>query len=150
MLIKSFLYLLAILLTAMIACSNTDEPVIDEDLLDVVWRVDSLQTPEENIVPTAAEHLTIQFSERLQFDEDYKVLARTTCNTYWGTYEINEDGSLSIVFLTWTEIVCAERRAFLEGKFISTLIKITDYEVTENQSTLSNGARQYVVHLSSE
>ena len=148
MLIKSYLYLPAILLIALIACSNTDEPTIDEELLGVVWRVDTLQTPEEEIVPGPDTLMTVEFSE------DMRISVYTPCNNYSGVYEMTKQGSLSIVWHTWTEMACIQgsvaRRGILEGRFIQALNNASVYNVSESTLSLYDTDRRYVVKLKHE
>ncbi|MCH7497954.1 MAG: META domain-containing protein [Candidatus Marinimicrobia bacterium] len=142
-------YLLPVILfTAMIACSNTNDPVIDEDLLDMLWRVDTLQTPEEEIVPGPDTLMTLRFHKSMRID------AVTPCNDYTGTYEINQLGSLGIDWHTWTEKACsagpALRRGVLEGRFIQALNNASVYDVNEGTLTLYNTDHRYVVKLKHE
>ena len=141
----TFYLLPAILLLAMIACSDSDDQAIDEDLLDVVWRVDTLQTPEEEIVPGPDTLMTIQFTKNLE------VGGIVICNTYSGIYEISKKVSLSAQVLTWTEIACGgERLWLLHGFFINALENVTAYEVDEHRLILYDGDRHYVVKLNQE
>lgn len=83
-------YLSAILFMGMIACSDPDEPIIDEDLLDVAWRVDSLQTPDTIVVTNATDYLHIRF------DENFEVTGSDGCTGFWAKYNIQEKGRVTI------------------------------------------------------
>ncbi len=142
--LATFYLLPAILLLAMIACSNSDDQAIDENLLDVVWRVDTLQTPEEEIVPGPDELLTIQFTKNLE------VSGMAACNTYTGTYEIGKNKSLSLDGFGRTEIACSWNPylTVLEDIFINTLENVTAYNVSENRLTLYDSDHQHVLNFS--
>ena len=112
--LTTFYLLPAILLPAMIACSNSDDQAIDENLLDVVWRVDTLQTPEEEIVPGPDTLMTIQFTE------DMKVSGHADCNDYEGVYTNPENGSLAVDIQAITLMACTEWE-FLEYSFLQAL-----------------------------
>ena len=142
---SKYLYLFTILLITLAACSNSDEPIIDENLLGVVWRVDTLQTLEEEIVPGPDTLMTIQFTKNLE------VSGKVICNTYSGIYEISKEVSLSAEVFTWTEIACGgERLWVLHGFFINALENITAYEVDEDRLILYDSDRHYVVKLNQE
>lgn len=144
----TFYLLPAILFIALIACSNTHDPIIDEDLLGVVWRVDTLQTPEEEIVP-GPDTLMV-----LQFFDDTRICADTPCNDYSGTYKLNNHGSLAIVWHSWTEKACMEgpaaRRGILEGRFIKALNNVSVYDLSKSTLTLYDSDRRYFVRLKHE
>jgi len=140
-----YLHLFPILLITLAACSNSDDQAIDENLLDVVWRVDTLQTPEEEIVPGPDTLMTIQFTKNLE------VSGRGGCNSYNGIYEISKKNSLSVDVLTWTEMACGGARLLdLDGFLINALENVTAYNVSENRLTLYDSDHQHVLHFSIE
>ena len=148
-----------ILFMAMIACSNTDHQIIDEDLLDVVWRVDTLQTPDGKFVrgldsliiimqlydSSRVAHLA-ERSMTIQFMEDIQIDVTPVCNTCGGTYEISRNGNLRIEVGGCTEIACGW--GFPGPSFTDALENITVYEVTEDRLTLYDSAHQYEINLS--
>ncbi len=142
---KLIKYLFTILLITPAACSDSNDQAIDEDLLNVVWRVDTLQTPEEEIVPGPDTLMTIQFNRSL------KVSGRGGCNSYNGIYEISKKNSLSVDVLTWTEMGCDGGRLLdLDGFLINALENVTAYNVSENRLTLYDSDHQHVLNFSIE
>jgi len=139
-----YLYLSPILLITLAACNDSDGQSIDEDLLDVIWSVDTLFTPEEQITPGPDTLMTIQFFQ------DTRIDAITPCNDYTGTYSINKNRSLAIEWYTWTEMACMGRRGILEGRFIKALNGVSVYDVSETRLTLYDSDRNYVVELNLE
>ena len=138
-------YLPALMLTVIVACSNpTDDPVIDEDLLGVLWKVDTLRTPAEQITP-GPDTLMV-----LQFFDDTRIVADTPCNDYSGTYEINAHGSLAIKWISSTQMACMGRPGTLEGRFIGALNQISVYELSNKTLTLYDSHCLYVVKLNHE
>ena len=138
-------YLIPILFIMLAACSDSDDQAIDEDLLNVVWRVDTLQTPEEEIVPGPDTLMTIQFTANLE------VSGRGGCNSYNGIYDISKKNSLSVDVLTWTEMACGGARLLdLDGFLINGLENVTAYEVDEDRLILYDSDRHYVVKLNQE
>ncbi len=139
-----YLYLFTILLVTLAACSDPENPIIDEDLLDVVWRVDTLQTPEEEIVPGPDTLMTLRFLQ------DTRIDAITPCNDYTGTYSINKHRSLAIEWHSWTEMACMGRPGILEGRFIKALNSVFVYDVSDRRLTIYDRDRHYVVKLNQE
>ena len=144
--LATFYLLPAILFLAMIGCSNSDEPIIDENLLDIVWRIDSLRTSDGKIVPQPDEHMTIQFREYM------KVEGHAACNTYNGSYGISDNKSLVIDVLTRTEAGCGHNPYLLvlEDIFIHALENVTAFEIAESKLNLYDNDRQYVLSFSIE
>lgn len=134
-------FLFMLLLITIVACSDDDQ-AIDEDLLDVVWRVDTLTTPEGQITPGPDTLMTIQFSRSLE------VSGNVLCNTYSGIYEINKNVSLSADVKSWTEIACGGGRLrLLHEFFINAIEKVTDYELDKDRLTLYDSDRDYLIIL---
>jgi len=140
--------LLAMLSVGMLACNEPNDPIIDEDLLGVVWRVDTLWTPEEEIVPGLDTLMT------MEFNEDLKINVDTPCNAYAGTYAISTYGKIAIEWQIWTEMAClqgsAARRGILESRFIQTLNNASGYAVTDSALSLYDSDLRWVVNLKNE
>ena len=135
-------FIIAAMMITLASCSDSDDQAIDEDLLDVVWRVDTLFTPEEQITPGPDTLMTIQFTR------DMKVGGRGGCNTYFGIYEINKKVSISFDVRSWTEKGCDGRRLLsLDGILQNALENVTAYEVDEDRLILYDSNRNYVVKL---
>ena len=137
----AFYVLPAILLVALIACSNTDDPIIDEDLLGVVWRIDSLQTIDEKIYPDRYWPMTIQL------DQDMTIKVQTSCNEYEGVYEVTKKGKILIDVHAVTEDTCIGL-AFIDDAFMLTLGNVTGYSVNGGRMNLCNSDHSYVIKLS--
>lgn len=126
----AFYVLLAILLVALIACSNTDDPINYEDLLGVVWNIDSLQTPDTTIAASKIDYSTIQFTE------DLGVIGHVDLNEYQGIYEITGNGLL-IDVVEPTGWGCSRPR--MRCIFFDALETVTAYEVNEDRLCLYQG-----------
>ena len=77
--LQKYLYLTLLLLITLAACSNADEPIIDENLLGVVWKVDSLQTPNGDQEPC----LFTLFMCLLSAPPLYHVVASLNSSAQW-------------------------------------------------------------------
>ena len=149
-------YLPALLLTGIVACSNTpEEPmigedlpemVIDEDLLDVVWAVDSLQTPDTTVVIASEEHVTIQFTT------DQRIRGSSGCRPMEGKYLIGRAGKITIsdLIVDPREYYCGARLEYLAGELSQTLEHITSYDLDGNRLTLYEISNLYLIYLTSE
>lgn len=130
-------FLPAILLLGLIACSNTDDPINYEDLLGVVWNLDSLQTPDTTIVAPQYGLATILFTE------DMGVRGHRAQSNYRGIYEITGNGLL-IEVVEPAEPRCS--RPMIQCIFLDALENVTMYEVNENRLDLYKGDR-YILYF---
>ena len=164
--LTTFYLLPAILLLVIIACSHTDDPIIDEDLLDVVWKVDSLQAPNGDIVTNLdslvftvhSNDTTYTLINRklswketfitIQFNKEMEIIL-DVCNTGYGNYKICQIETLAIDGIGWTEMACPSWLA-LEGFLTNTLKNVTAYDLSDSRLTLHDKDHLYVVYLSIE
>lgn len=142
----TFSYLSAILLAGLIACSNTEEPIIDEDLLGVVWRVDSLQHPDTCVVTDPRERVTIQFTA------DGQIKGSTGCRWFEGRYLITRAGNISIdnLIIDTSLKHCGNRLEFLASILVVTLEYITRYDLKDSKLALYDRDYLYVIYLRGE
>ena len=126
-------YLLpATLLLTLITCSNTDEPIINKDLLGVVWIVDSLETRDTTLVSLAGGGYA-----NIQFGNDMQVSGITGGHVrYRGSYEIIDPTSLDIILLEPTELSCS--RPSMTCLFVDALKTVTNIILSENTLRLSD------------
>ena len=156
-----YLYLSPILLITLAACSHSDDQAVDENLLDVVWRADSLRTPDGKIVVVSDSLVMImQFDDTTlvsirrpfmtaKFSGDMEIAGHLACNDYFGTYKIPKKTTITINMLNWTEVACTNWE-FIENSFHHALEYVTAYEVAENRLTLYDEDHQYVLNFSIE
>ena len=121
----------SIFLLSLTACGlfndPADDPVIEENLLGVVWDYDSLQTPDTTYVAPFRGYATIQFTEDMLVRGKYPGLG-----SYHGTYSIARDDSLSIEILE----PAGYRRMFLDSLKI-----VTTFDVNEDKLILRRGGQ---------
>ena len=119
---------------------------LDEKLLDVIWKMDSLQTPDGKIMVGPDTLLSIQFFRNRELQ------AITACQGRRGFYVISEDGSLTVSFGYgggWGN-VCTDRLYFLMTSFFSGLATVSAYDGGGETLTLHNMSRSYVLNFSPE
>lgn len=143
----AFYVLPAVLLISLIACSQPTDPVNDgDDLLNVIWKLDSLQTPAGKDVPTAARHTSIHFTD------DMEIRVGQMCRDYDGSYELGADQSLSISLLDSTDVFChwGEWVTDFETLFAGALRRIESYQTGGDRLTLSSGQNDYLLYFGIE
>ena len=160
-------HLPAILLLATFACRNPPaEPVIDEDLLGVVWKLDSLQAPNGDIVtnldsPIFTFHsndtaYTLSIKKQgwketfitIRFTRDLEIFL-DVCNSGYGNYNISQIGAWATDGIGWTEVACPSWHA-IEVFLTVTLKNVTAYRRIESRLTLYDKDYLHVVYLSIE
>ncbi len=117
---------LAILLTP--ACADEGDTASDgagtdpDDLVGIVWRLDdpSIASLAEDVPDTAV--VSLEFA-------DGQVSGRSACNSYFGGYTADDDGSLSFDALGGTEMACEEPLMTLEAAYLSALGAVTSFSV---------------------
>ena len=134
-------FIIAAMMITLASCSDSDDQAINEELLDVVWSVDTLFTPEVQFTPSPDTLMTLRLLR------DTSIEADTPCNDYSGTYGTDKYGSIVIEWYTWTEMACTARGGFLEGIFVNALENVTAYEMDEDRLILYDSNRNYVVKL---
>ena len=126
----------------MAGCDLTRAPLQDDELIGTEWRVDKLWTPEETIVPGPDTTMIVNFLD------DWGVGAGTPCNSYGGVYGMAGGWTISITFLTRTEMACFGRRGTLEGRFIAALETADRYTFDDDVLMLYDIWGSYKVKLS--
>ncbi len=135
--------ILGLLFLGMLACTDEpDEPIIDEALLDVVWHVDSVRTPDSGLLPVRDTRMW------LEFDREFEVELQAGCY-YFGTYEAFDHNSITIDLTSVLEDGCDEdhRTNHIYEIFHEALENVTKYEVTANQLILYDSNRQNEIIL---
>ena len=121
----------------------TDDPVIDERLLDVIWRVDSIQTSEgTRFVSRLYEQMTIQFSEQME------VTGHAPCNDYEGVYSIPKNGSIEISALNMAQDTCIGNLKAIEEALIQALTNVTSYTLGGGELDLHDRDRKHIISIS--
>ena len=142
----AFYFLPAILLVAMIACSNTEDPVIDEDLLSVVWRVDSLQTPDTSLVADSLDYLSIRF------DETFEVIGSKGCAGFGGKYRNGKNERIEIYEISIPHIAlpCTPHENLMARIYLDILENIEAYSIAGDVLILSSSDRSFLVSYTAE
>jgi heat shock protein HslJ len=93
------------------------------DLVGVVWRLEdpSMAALADDVPDTAV--VSLEFA-------DGQVSGRSACNSYFGGYTADDDGSLSLDALGGTEMACEEPLMTLEAAYLSALGAVTSFSVT--------------------
>ncbi|UCD38446.1 MAG: META domain-containing protein [Fidelibacterota bacterium] len=142
--------LLVVLLMAIVSCGlfseSENDPLIDEDLLDVVWKLDSLQTPAGKDIPSPC------FPTALQFTTEMDIRMDGPCSRFEGTYEIGKSQTLGIGPLDSTQVAyrCFEVEQDFEAVLANALEHMEQYEVQTDRLTLTNSLGDYVMDFSVE
>jgi heat shock protein HslJ len=103
-----------------------------DDLIGVVWRLDdpSIEVLQEGVPDVAV--VSLEFA-------DGSVSGRSACNSYFGDYTADDDGSLSFGALGGTEMACEEPLMALEAAYLSALSDVTGFSLDEGALTLRGG-----------
>lgn len=133
---------------------------IDEEILDKLWKVDSLQTPEAKIIPIQDSLIMViqsgdttfvpNWEEDIMtaiFDIDMAMGGKLVCNIYGGAYEISEKGKIALGPVLQSEIACTYA-AWIESLFTDAMRTITNYTVTGSSLILYDGSHNAVFNLS--
>ncbi|MFB0516666.1 MAG: META domain-containing protein [Candidatus Neomarinimicrobiota bacterium] len=134
-------FLPAMLLIAMIACSDPEDAIIDADLLEGVWRVDPLITPDSTIVPRWEGPLVIQFGGEMEIEGYYGR------HYYQGVYEIPAPGSIEITILS-SSADTVQDVSKTSVRFLEALSSVSKYTLRKDTLELFNKGREYVIHAS--
>lgn len=154
-------WLITILLMGLLACSDPDEPGVDENLLGIVWKVDTLQALNMKIVrgpdnlievtpllddSTLALHLPDSFLT-IVFTEKMTIAGILADNTYHGSYVITVVGTVEIDILGWTEKLGIY---WLERLFTDALEQVDSYVLADDRLRLYDSSRTYLISFSPE
>ena len=117
------------------------------ELLNKQWNLQSFGKIGEEASLLPDTEITLQFSE------DGEVQGLGGCNSYSGTYEAKNDGSISIHDLAWTERACLSPAGVMEQEllYLNALGNASAFEIESNRLRLFYEDRQsvlnFVVHV---
>jgi heat shock protein HslJ len=72
----------------------------------------------------------------LTFADDGTVSGSSACNTYSGSYEAGDDGSISLGPLASTQMACEEAIMALEANYLQTLDEASSFAIAEGRLIL--------------
>jgi heat shock protein HslJ len=72
----------------------------------------------------------------LTFADDGTVSGSSACNTYSGSYEAGDDGSISLGPLASTQMACDEAAMALEANYLQTLDQASSFAIDEGRLIL--------------
>lgn len=126
--------LLALAILVLPACADegggSDGPSTDpDDLTGVTWRLDDATLKELASPDAGPVVVSLVFA-------DGQVSGTSGCNSYFGTYEADDDGSLSIGALGGTEMACEEPLMTLESAYLAALGGVVGFSVDGGVLTL--------------
>ena len=142
--IKSSIILFLAISISVIACDDEPHQIVDQDLLNVTWRADFIQTPDSLFIAKSDEEMTVQFSEEMTLG----ILA--ACNDCGGVYELRQDRSIAIDIQSCTEKFCGGRLSLLESIFLNALDNVTTYEVSDDRLLVFNIDGDYLIYFNAE
>ena len=129
----------------------------DEELLNLLWKADSLHTPDARLVRGPDTVLTIIQGDditrvlfgwdnfmSIQFEDHMLVHGFLTCNNHYGDYEITGTGTLRLTTWQGTEAACHPR---VEDIVLAAFNHVTAYQVTENRLRLQSMDGSYLIDL---
>ena len=123
----------AVLALALVGCSSdgSDGPSAPEastdpaELVGVVWVLD------EATRGALAEEAPEASAVTLEFGDDMTVSGNASCNTYSGSYEADDQGSMSFGQAAITQMACGEAVMALEANYLQTLGQVTAFAIDE-------------------
>jgi heat shock protein HslJ len=95
------------------------------ELVGVVWVLD------EATRGALAEEAPEASDITLEFADDGTVSGNAGCNTYSGSYEADDQGSMSFGQAAITQMACGEAVMALEANYLQTLGQVTAFAIAE-------------------
>jgi heat shock protein HslJ len=119
---------------------DAEEPTDHKALAGTMWLLQSLG-------PTGNLHPALTTTEvTLQFSDDGRVNGQAGCNSYFGQYSSDVDGSLTITGLGSTKMFCHEPGVMQqEQDFLNALAAAERYEVKNGRLHISGGGTEMVL-----
>ena len=121
------------ILATLASCADDDggaEPQGGGDLEGITWILD------EGAVLFLGDGEAVEARATIRF-EDGEIGGTAFCNMYGGTYEVGDDGSLSLHLGAMTEMACEEPVGSLETAFIAALGEVTGSTVGDGTLELT-------------
>jgi heat shock protein HslJ len=103
-----------------------------DDLEGIMWILDASSIEALVEEPPADARVTVRF-------EGGEVGGTAACNIYGGTYELGDDGAISIEVTSMTEMACDEALMALESAFVQALGEVASVSVSGDALALSWG-----------
>jgi heat shock protein HslJ len=137
---KFTVIVLLVLLLSMSASGGTLKELTNKE-----WQLQSFGTigKESPLIP--GTKITLEFG-----DDERKLEGFSGCNSYVGSYEAREDGTLSVRDIGWTEMACDEPHGVLEqeDRYFRAFINVSTFERQQNRLQLfyddKNGVLNFV------
>lgn len=128
-------FAVTIALTAVVLAACSDDPSVrgaDPEIMGVTWILDpsSVATLEPDAPGDARATIRLQ---------DGEAGGTAACNLYGGTYEVGEDGEISIRVEGMTEMACDEPVMALEAAFVAALGRVASYRFDGADLLLEGG-----------
>ncbi|MCH7575087.1 MAG: META domain-containing protein [Candidatus Marinimicrobia bacterium] len=138
--------------------------LIEEALLDHVWKMDLLQSPEMVVIPTSDTQLmviqqgdttyvkTSNYSPifTIEFRRELITGGQLLCNTYFGVYEINEMGKIIFFGFGSSSSGCGPIGGPLEQHYSDVMKGEKLYTITGSQLKFSSSDGAYLITFSSD
>lgn len=120
-------------LATLVSCADDDggsDPRGGGGLEGVTWILDDASVAAFSDDAPDGARATIRF-------EGENVGGSAFCNQYGGTYEANDDGSMSIQMGAMTEMACQEPLMSMETSYVAALGEVTGYSLGEDTLSLT-------------
>jgi heat shock protein HslJ len=130
-----------ILSLALVACGSDDDgsdgggagqaSTDPSELVGPTWTLD-----EATRGAMAEDADQVDADVTLTFADDGTVSGSSACNTYSGSYEAGDDGSISLGPLASTQMACEEAIMALEANYLQTLDEASSFAIAEGRLIL--------------
>ncbi len=100
------------------------------ELVGVVWALDDATRGALAEEAPEASDITLEFAD------DGTVSGNAGCNTYSGSYEADDQGSMSFGQAAMTQMACGEAVMALEANYVQTLGQVTAFAIDEGNLIL--------------
>jgi heat shock protein HslJ len=142
-------------LLPLLACATEgrpEEPGSGAVLSAVDWRLTSIKTPDQTIELQSSDGVpTIRFSDEREpkSEQGQRISGDTGCNTFEGAYILPDGQTISVDYLSATEIFCGGRAFEIEQAYLSALWSVESYELAGNTLRLFSNASGYTLTFTS-
>lgn len=111
-----------------------------EDLANRGWILQSFGPTEKQSPLIPDTRITLWFNdeeEQPQGQSGRTLRGSGGCNSYIGSYKADEDGTLSVKILGWTDMACFEPPGVLEqeAEYLTTLDNVSGYEIEQGHES---------------
>jgi heat shock protein HslJ len=133
---KRVIYIFAIAFAAL-SCGSTKEVEPLAILTGSTWQLSTINGTSVD----ASAYRTLPF---INFTTDNKVMGNGGCNSFSGSYNLNDEGGINLSQLVSTKMAC---EGVNEAEFITTLEKANMTKIDPDKLTLLTGVDEVLVFV---